>query len=104
MDRKEIPGFFEGGPKKPYNPEKAKLDLVEGSAILQMTQTPGWAVLRKKFIDPHVSVDRLLAAKPESLLEERAKLIELQNLLSFVERAIEDAQRASHDIKEAQKA
>jgi hypothetical protein len=104
LDRKDLPGFMEGNPTKPFNPDKAKLDLVEGSAILAMTQSPGWAVLRKKFIDPHTSVDRLLAAKPETLLEERAKLVELQNLLSFIERAINDAQKASKDIKEAQKA
>ena len=105
MDRKTL--ILQANiPKRPEILEEGKLvSLVdEAAALASMRESRGWKLLYSKFIEPRMSLERLLTARgPFKRAEEMAAVRELDLLMKFVNGRVEDGQRANDQLETLRK-
>jgi len=74
---------------------KKKKNIDEGSALLGMTETYGWKILYRDFIQPNIDINRILTAEEEKLADIRAEMKILMNMLSFINSKIDTALKST---------
>ena len=95
MDRKEL--LLQDTSTEELTSEqvsKLRKAAEDGGTYLGLTGTSGWKHLLENFINKQISQDRYLTAKNEDLADIRAAQRELFNMLSFINRKIEDGQKS----------
>lgn len=89
-------------PKRPeiINESKLTSSVDEAAALQAMCETRGWKILYKKFIEPRLSLDRLLRTQgPFRRAEDVGAVRELDLLMRFVNGLIEDGQEANKKLE-----
>lgn len=87
-------------PSQEIDPKRLREMADEGGLYMSLTNTPGWKKLTKEYIEPHISMNRLLIAKPDTLADERAGVKELVNLLDFIKHKVEDGMKAFEKLNQ----
>ncbi len=72
-----------------------------GGLYLALVNSPGWKDLLNQFINQRISQERYLTAKSEELADTRAAQKELFDLLQFVNKRVEDGQKAFEKLQKA---
>lgn len=65
--------------------------LEEGTAFSQMRNTYGWKLLMDRYIGPKIEKNRFFMAKNEELLDVRASMKALQDLVDYIDRRVNEA-------------
>ena len=102
MDRKEL--LLESSePKSITAEEEAKLKKAAevGAMYLSMKDSPGWKDLMEKHISRQISQERYLEAANESLADIRAEQRALFNLLNFINKRVDEGEKAFKALKKS---
>jgi hypothetical protein len=90
VDRKDLLMNEVDKPSRKLDIETLSKNVNEGSALLNMKETFGWKLLYEKFIEPRVNQNRYLMASKDDLIETRAAMRELNEMLSFIDNRIKE--------------
>jgi hypothetical protein len=93
-------------PKRPEIVNEAKLvsKVDEAAALAALRESRGWKMLYKNFIEPKISLDRLLQARgPFRRAEETGAVQELVRLLKYIDGLIEEGQEANMKLEALRK-
>lgn len=74
-----------------------------GGSYLALVNSPGWKDLLNKFINQRISQERYLTAKSEELSDIRSAQKELFDLIQFVNKRVEDGQKAFEKLHKIEK-
>lgn len=73
----------------------------EGLAILDMTKTKGWQILKDKIEkEIEIEVNDILDCEPEQYIQHREAIRAYKKILSMVETALQDKEEAAEAMRE----
>lgn len=93
-------------PKRPEVWDESKLSELSNDAvaIASMCETRGWKIIYKKFIEPRLSLDRVLQAQgPFKRAEACAAVRELDLLMKVIAGTIKDGAEANEKLEALRK-
>ncbi|MEM2991147.1 MAG: hypothetical protein QXQ02_08210 [Halobacteria archaeon] len=100
MDRRDF--IFADIQQEKQNEELLRKAIDEGGLYIELVNSAGWKALLEDYINKRLSQDRFLSAKTEELADIRAEQRELFGLLRFIQRKIDQGQRALEMLKNSQ--
>ena len=102
MDRKEL--LLESSEKKELTSEeelKLRKAAEVGAMYLAMKDSPGWKDLMEKYLSRQISQERYLEASAENLADIRAAQKSLFDLLNFINKRIDDGEKAFKTLRKS---
>lgn len=72
-----------------------------GGMYLAMTNSPGWKDLLEKYLNRQISQEKYLEAPTENLADIRAAQKSLFDLLQFINKRIDDGEKAFKTLKKS---